>query len=40
MSRRIARNTEPLRPRLTKAAEERDRHAQVIRDLLLNNKAA
>jgi two-component system chemotaxis response regulator CheB len=36
MSRRIASKTETLREQLNRKAEERDRHAQVIRELLLS----
>lgn len=37
MSRRIAQKTEVLREHLSQKAEERQRHAQALRDLLLNN---
>jgi two-component system chemotaxis response regulator CheB len=36
MSRRIASKTETLREQLSRKAEERDQHAQVIRELLLS----
>ncbi len=36
VSRRIAQKSEILRPRLREQAEERERYAQVIRDLLVN----
>lgn len=37
MSRRIAQKSEILRPHLQNKAEERERHAQTIRSLLLSN---
>ena len=37
MSRRIAQKTEGLRERLSQKAEQRERHAEALRDLLLNN---
>jgi two-component system chemotaxis response regulator CheB len=37
MSRRIAQKTEVLRKQLFEKAEERERHAQALRDLLLKN---
>jgi two-component system chemotaxis response regulator CheB len=37
MSRRIAQKTDVLRQHLFQKAEERERHAQALRDLLLNN---
>jgi hypothetical protein len=40
ISRRIALKSDVLRQQLTVKADERERHAAVIRGLLVNGKAA